>query len=70
MPKSMTLTAPLRVIITFAGLTSRCTRPARWLKSNAAHTSATISIARCGGSLPSALRMSRSVRPSTISMTM
>ena len=70
MPKSMTLTAPARVIITFAGLMSRWMIPLRWLKSSAPQTSAMISMARRGGSRPSVLRMSRSVRPSTYSMTM
>jgi hypothetical protein len=31
MPKSITLTSPLGVSITLAGLMSRCTMPARWL---------------------------------------
>ena len=31
MPKSMTLTSPLRVSMTFAGLMSRWTMPCRWL---------------------------------------
>ena len=31
MPKSMTLTSPLRVTITLPGLISRCTMPAWWL---------------------------------------
>ena len=70
MPKSITLTAPVRVIITFPGLTSRCTMPLRCEKSSAAHTSATISIARRGISRPSILSTSRRVRPSTYSMTM
>ena len=30
MPKSMTLTSPAGVSITFAGLMSRCTMPCRW----------------------------------------
>ena len=30
MPKSMTLTSPLPVSITLAGLMSRCTMPPRW----------------------------------------
>jgi hypothetical protein len=30
-PKSMTLTSPVGVSITLAGLMSRCTMPARWL---------------------------------------
>ena len=70
MPKSITLTAPVWVIITLAGLMSRWIRPLRWLKSRAPQTSAAISIARRTGSRPSALMMSRSVRPSTYSMTM
>ena len=70
MPKSITFTAPACVIITLAGLTSRCTSPARWLKSSAAETSAVISMARRAGSRPSVLRISRSVRPATYSMTM
>ena len=70
MPKSITLTAPARVIMTFPGFTSRCTMPLRWEKSSAAQTSATISIARRGISRPSALSTSRRVRPSTYSMTM
>ena len=70
MPKSITLTAPVLVIITLAGLTSRCTMPCRCEKSSAALTSAMISIARCPGSGPSVFTMSRSVRPSTYSMTM
>ena len=35
MPKSITLTSPLGVIMTFPGLTSRWTIPLRWLKSSA-----------------------------------
>ena len=70
MPKSMTLTAPLLVIMTFAGLMSRWMMPLRWLKSSALQMSATISMARRAGSRPSLRRMSRSVRPSTYSMTM
>ncbi len=31
MPKSITLTAPPVVMITLAGLMSRCTMPCRWL---------------------------------------
>ena len=31
MPKSITLTSPLRVSITLPGLMSRCTMPWRWL---------------------------------------
>lgn len=70
MPKSMTFTAPALLIMTLAGFTSRCTIMLRWLKSRAAHTSAMISIARLGVIGPSARTMSRSVSPSTYSMTM
>ena len=70
MPKSITFTAPERVIMMLAGLTSRCTMPCRWLKSSAAEASAMTSIARRGDSGPSDFTMSRSVRPSTYSMTM
>ena len=70
MPKSMTFTAPDCVIITFAGLMSRWMMPLRWLNSSALQMSAVISMARCHGSRPSLRRMSRSVRPSTNSMTM
>lgn len=70
MPKSITLTAPFFVIITLAGLTSRWTMPWRCEKSSAAQTSAMTSIARFWDIGPSVLTMSRSVRPSTNSMTM
>ncbi len=70
MPKSITFTAPERVIMTLAGLTSRWTIMLRWLKSRAAHTSATTSMARFGVIGPWERTMSRSVSPSTNSMTM
>ena len=70
MPKSITFTAPDRVIITLAGLMSRWMMPLRWLKSSAPQTSEMISMTRRGGSRPSDLMMSRSVRPSTNSITM
>jgi hypothetical protein len=70
MPKSITLTAPSGVIITFPGFTSRCTMPLRWLKSRAPQMSAASSMARCGSSRPSRRSTSRSVSPSTYSMTM
>ncbi len=66
----MTFTAPLRVIMTLAGLTSRWMMPWRWEKSRAAQTSAMTSMARFCGIGPSVFTMSRSVRPSTYSMTM
>ena len=70
MPKSITFTAPARLIMTLAGFMSRCTMPLRWLKSSAAHTSAMTSIARRGAIGPSLRTMSRSVSPSTYSITM
>ena len=69
-PKSITLTSPLRVSITLPGLMSRCTIPAAWAASRAAQMSAVISSARRGSSRPSICSTSRSVRPSTCSMTM
>ena len=69
-PKSMTLTTPSRVSITLPGLMSRWMIPARWLNSSAAHTSAVISRDRWTVSRPSCCSTSRSVRPSTYSMTM
>ncbi len=70
MPKSITLTAPARLSMTLAGLMSRCTMPCRCEKSRAAQMSATISMARLGGSGPSFFSTSRRVSPSTYSMTM
>ena len=70
MPKSMTLTVPWGVIITFPGFTSRCTMPLRWLKSSAPQMSAARLIARSGESWPSRRSTSRRVSPSTYSMTM
>jgi hypothetical protein len=70
MPKSITLTVPWGVIITFPGFTSRCTMPLRWLKSRAPQMSAASVMARSGESRPSRRSTSRSVSPSTYSMTM
>ena len=69
-PKSITFTWPVRVSITLAGLMSRWTIPALCAASRAAQMSAVISSARCGSSRPSSCSTSRSVRPSTCSMTM
>jgi len=69
-PKSITFTAPARVSITLAGFTSRWMMPCRCEKSSAAQISAVISIARLGAIGPSRLTTSRSVSPSTYSMTM
>ncbi len=69
-PKSITFTAPARLIMMLAGLTSRCTMPLRWLKSKAAQTSAITSIALRGVIGPVLRTMSRNVSPSTYSMTM
>ena len=49
MPKSMTLTAPVGVSMTFAGLMSRCTMPAWWEYSSAESTPAVISTASSMG---------------------
>ena len=70
MPKSITFTAPARFSMMFAGVTSRCTIRCRCEKSSAAHTSATICIARRGGGGPSRLSTFRRVSPSTYSTTM
>ena len=70
MPKSITLTSPLRVSITLPGLMSRCTIPARWLYSSARSTPSVISSARSGSSRRSSRSRSRRVRPSTYSITM
>ena len=70
MPKSITLTVPCGVIITFPGFTSRWTMPLRWLKSSAPQMSADSAHRALGGSGPSRRRTSRRVSPSTYSMTM
>ncbi len=51
MPKSMTLTWPVRVSMTFAGLMSRCTMPARCEYSSAWRMPTVISSVRSGSSL-------------------
>ena len=70
MPKSMTLTWPVGVSITFAGLMSRWTMPARWQYSSAWRMPTVISRARSGSSLRPECSSSRSVDPSTYSITM
>ena len=70
MPKSMTFTAPARLIMMLAGFTSRWMMLCLWLKSSAAHTSAITSMTRCWLIGPEVLTISRSVCPSTYSMTM
>lgn len=61
-PKSMTLTSPAVVIITFAGLMSRCTMPAWWEYSSAESTPSVISTASSMGSAaPSRRKPSRTV---------
>ena len=70
MPKSMTFTAPSSVIMMFAGLTSRWMIPLRCEKSIAPHTSAITPRARSGSIAPWVRTMSRTVSPSTNSMTM
>ena len=70
MPKSITFTAPAWLIMMLAGLTSRWMIWCRWLKSSAAQTSAMISRTRCWVIGPDVLTISRSVCPSTYSITM
>ncbi len=70
MPKSITLTWPLRVSMTFAGLMSRWTMPLRWAYSRPWRMPMVISMARSGSSLRPLWRSSRSVEPSTYSITM
>ena len=70
MPKSITFTAPVLLIMMLAGLTSRWMMPCWWLKFSAWHASAMTSMARCGSIGPSVCTMSRSVTPSTYSITM
>ena len=69
-PKSITFTAPVRLIMMFAGLTSRWMMPCWWLKLSAWQASAMISSALRGGIGPSLCTMSRNVIPSTYSITM
>jgi hypothetical protein len=69
-PKSITFTAPVGVSMTLAGLMSRCTMPARWEYSRADSTPAVISTASSIGTAAPSRRMSRTVWPSTYSITM
>ena len=70
MPKSMTLTWPVRVSMTFAGLMSRWTMPLRWEYSRAWRMPMVISSVRSGSSFLPECSSSLSVEPSTYSMTM
>ena len=70
MPKSMTLTSPFLVTITFPGLMSRWTIPAWWLYSRARRTPETISRMRSGSSRWPSFSSSLTVLPSTYSITM
>lgn len=67
-PKSSTFTMPSSVTITFAGLMSRCTMPARCAVARARQTCAASTATRSGGSGPSATD-SRRVRPESNGMT-
>ena len=69
MPKSMIFTTPVLVIITFAGLMSRCTIPASWLTCNASHTGMSVVAASSGLSGPPSATMSFRFRPLTSSIT-
>ena len=68
MPKSSTLTVPSSVSITFAGLMSRWTMPARCAVARARQTCAASSATRSGGSGPS-VSNSPTVRPESNGMT-
>ncbi len=70
MPKSITLTWPVRVSMTLAGLMSRWTMPLRCEYSSAWRMPMVISMARSGSSLRPLWSSSRRVEPSTYSMTM
>jgi hypothetical protein len=69
MPKSITLTWPVLVIMMFAGLMSRCTMPARCEYSRAVSTESTTRHASVCESAPSETSWRRFL-PSTYSMTM
>ena len=70
MPKSITLTALVLLIMMLAGFTSRWMMPCWWEKFSAWQASAMTSMARVGGIGPSVCTMSRSVTPLTYSITM
>ena len=70
MPKSITLMSPSGVSMTLAGLMSRWTMPLRWLYSSGPSTPAVTSRASRIVRLPWVEMTSRSVCPSTYSMTM
>ena len=70
MPKSITFTAPVEVSMMLPGLMSRWTIPARWEYSRASSTPVTISTASEIGTASPSPSSSRTVCPSTYSMTM
>jgi hypothetical protein len=70
MPKSITLTAPARVTITFAGLMSRWMMPCSCAAWSAEATFSVSSTACIGVGWPPPARNDASVRPSMYSMTM
>ena len=63
-------TAPVEVSMMFPGLMSRCTMPARWEYSRASSTPVVISTASGIGTASPSPRSSRTVCPSTYSITM
>ena len=69
-PKSITFTWPVLVIMMLAGLMSRWTMPASWLAVSARQAGSRMRAASAGRIGPSACRISRRVRPKTRSMTM
>ncbi|OLT09544.1 hypothetical protein BJF77_10180 [Kocuria sp. CNJ-770] len=68
-PKSATVTRPPAAIRTFSGLTSRCTSPARWAAASPSRAASITSSASRGVRAPRRRSRSRSVEPSTCSMT-
>ena len=68
-PKSITFTAPVLVIMMFAGLISRWMMPASWLKCSASRTWDMMAAASVSRILPYSWTMSRSVSPCTRSIT-
>ena len=69
MPKSVTFTRPVGVIMRLPGLTSRCTSPWAWAAESAAAVCAMIRRVRSGESTFSFSRMEDSGWPGTSSMT-
>ncbi len=69
-PRSVSFTTPSAVIRMFSGFRSRWTMPFAWAWASAASVCESTSAACAGASLPFALRISRTERPCTNSITM